>query len=230
MTMAGAYTVTPQDSAFAVCTQGKALLTPAKTPLRLPTKALADAICAEWQAQGKYSISAMPLTSLAYTALDQIAGKEALIVEALLVYIDTDTLSYRATSSEKLAAAQNAQWNPVLAWAGKTFGAIWAVTTGVMPLEQSPELHKAIQKRLQSLDAMRLSVCCVLASGYSSLVLALAVLENHLDAGGAFTLSRLEEESQAERWGRDAEADARAKRLQAEIVAAGRFLGLLETP
>lgn len=193
----------------------------------MPTKALADAIAAEWQGQKKFMANKMPLTQLAYTAIDRIAGREKEIVETLLVYVDTDTLSYRATGSEALAKAQNEQWNPVLAWAKKNFGATWEVTSGVMPIEQPRALHDAIEKRLEKLDAMELSACCMLASGFSSLALMLAVLDKHIDAAAAFKLSRLEEESQAEAWGRDSEADARAARLQSEILTAEQFLRLL---
>jgi len=203
-------------------------LTPQKHPFAVPTKALAEAIANEWQAGAKYSVAKMPLTALAYTAIDQIAGQKDTIVEVLMAYIDTDTLSYRATGSEALATQQLEQWNPILAWAGKRFGATWQVTTGVMPLEQPQALHQAVQKYLQKLNEMQLAACCVLGSCLSSLVLAVAVLEKHVNAVEAFRLSRLEEEAQAAAWGRDSEADQRAERLKREIVSAAEFLGLLE--
>ncbi len=209
---------------------GKTLVTPGKQPLAVPTQALAEAIAAEWQAHKKFNPGKMPLTTLAYTAIDRICGHEAQIIEALLVYVDTDTLSYRASGSEKLYRQQEAQWNPILAWAEKKFGAAWETTTGVMPLEQPPSLHKALQTCLQKMNAMQLSAACLLASGLSSLALALAVLEKHVDAAEAFRLSRLEEDAQAEQWGRDPETQQRARRLREEVLTAERFLGLLEGP
>jgi len=228
--MASTYSAAAQDSDFAVGVGGKPLFTPEKNPLHVPAKALAEAISAEWQANGKYNAGKMPLTALAYTAIDRIGSQKDAIVEVLMVYIDTDTLSYRAGASEKLAKQQKELWGPILDWAGQTLGVTWAVTSGVMPLDQSPALHKAIEKYLGSLSAMQLSATCVLSSGFSSLVLALAVLEDHLSAEEAFHLSRLEEESQAEAWGRDKEADVRAERLKSEILDAERFLDLLEMP
>lgn len=207
---------------------GKPLLTPKKQPVAVPTQALANAIAAEWQAGKKYSPAHMPLTSITYTAIDQVAPQQALIVESLMTYVDTDALSYRATSSERLATSQLGQWNPVLDRLGQRFDIKWQVTSGVMPIDQSPELHKIVQKRLASLDAMQLAAACVLASSLSSLALTLAVLERHMTAEEAFRLSRLEEDFQAEQWGHDDEAEARAARLQQEIIAAGRFLDLLE--
>ena len=202
--------------------------TPAKNPFALPNNALTEAVAAEWQAGKKYSPSAMPLTALAYTAIDKIADNKSEIVEVLMVYVDSDTLTYRATGSEALAKLQEEQWGAVLKWAGARFDVAWQTTSGVMPVDQSPVLHKATQRYLQSLNQWQLAAFCVLASGFSSLVLAIAVCEGHLSADEAFALSRLEEEAQAQQWGRDAEADARTENMKKEIIAAERFLHLLE--
>lgn len=202
--------------------------TPAKNPFILPNEELTKLIEKEWQSGKKFSPSAMPLTSIAYTAIDKIGDNKDDIVEVLMVYVDTDTLTYRATSSEKLAKEQDEKWGAVLKWAGTRFDISWATTSGVMPVDQSPELHKAIERYLKSLNVWQLSAFCVLSSGYSSLVLAIAVCEGYLDAEAAFKLSRLEEEAQAEQWGRDEEAEERARKIQEEIVSAGLFLRLLK--
>jgi chaperone required for assembly of F1-ATPase len=213
---------------FLVNTHNPSRLTPGKHPLTVPTKALADAIEAEWQGMKKYNPEKMPMTTLAYTAIDRIAGQEPNIIEALMVYVDTDTLCYRSSGSDKLAKLQQQHWDPVLAWAKQLLGATWETTSGVMPVEQPKKLHASIEKRLRKLEAMQLAGFCLLASGLSSLALALAAFEKHLDIDTAFRLSRLEEDTQAEAWGQDGEAQARARRLHAEIVDAGRFLRLLE--
>lgn len=201
--------------------------TPAKNPFTLPNPALAEAIEKEWQLGKKYSPSSMPLTALAYTAIDKIAGNKNYIVEILMVYIDSDTLAYRATSSENLAKLQEEKWGSVLKWAGSRFDVAWQTTSGVMPVEQSPVLHKTIERYLHSLNEWQLAAFCVLSSGFSSLVLAISVCENHLTASEAFTLSRLEEDEQAKQWGRDTEMEKRTRKMQEEIIAAGQFLHLL---
>lgn len=213
---------------FIVKTNNPSRLTPGKHPLTVPSQALANAIEAEWKGAKKFNPDKMPLTALAYTAVDRIEGQEPNIIEALMVYIDTDTLCYRSSGSEKLAGLQKKHWDPVLAWAKDTLGVTWKTTDGVMPLEQPKKLHQAIEKRLKKMQSMQLAPFCLLASGFSSLLLALAVFEKELDVDDAFRLSRLEEDTQAENWGQDAEAAQRARRLHAEIVDASRFLGLLE--
>jgi len=203
-------------------------VTPGKRPFVLPTKALTDAIAEEWQTGKKFSPSIMPLTSLVYTAIDRIESQRDAIIEALMVYVDTDTLSYRSNSSEKMVERQKKDWVPLHQWAAKEFGAIWQTVDGIDPAIQTPEMHTAIQTYLESLSNMQLSAFCVLASSYSSLLLAVAVLKKRLNAEAAFDLSRLEEEVQAEEWGRVDEAEQRVSRVKAEIQAISRFLRLLE--
>jgi len=207
----------------------KPLLTPAKNPLVLHTQALADAIAGEWKASPKYSPSKMPLTALAYTAIDRIAGEEENIIEAMLVYVDTDTLAYRATD-KKLEERERNEWDPILAWAKKRFGVTWQVTTGIHAPDQSPMLHQQLREYLEKLDPMRLAGFSLLASLCSSLALAIAVTEKHISGEEAFRLSRLEEDFQAEQWGRDDEAEIRAARLKEEILSVKQFLCLLDVP
>lgn len=223
-----AFSTQPCGQGVAVHAKGKPLLTPARKPLEVPTQALAEAIIGEWQVHKKFSASTMPITALAYTAIDRIAGQEEAIIEALLVYIDTDTLSYRSTQQDTLAERQKSEWDPLTAWASKEFSAIWQTTSGIMPLQQPAAVHQAIRELLAGLSPMQLSAACVLSSCFSSILLAIAVVSGKIGAQEAFRVSRLEEIVQAEQWGKDFEAEQRTSRIQAEIMAAERFLRLLE--
>jgi chaperone required for assembly of F1-ATPase len=203
------------------------LKTPAKKNLAVPTQALADAIAAEWQNKKAFNAATMPLTALAYTAIDRIDGQHENIVEVMLAYVDTDTICYRA-SAEALLERQKKQWDPLLAWAGNKFNALWKTASGVMPLEQPPVLHAALKDYLGKLDDMQLAAISVLASLYSSLVLAIAVFEKRLLATDAFALSRLEETYQAEQWGEDEEVVKRQENILREIKDIAKFLDLLQ--
>lgn len=206
------------------------LATPAKKPLAVPTQALADAIAEEWKARKAFNAAAMPLTSLAYTAIDRIEEERDNIVEVLLAYVDTDTLCYRASGSKTLQERQKKEWDPILAWAGGRCSALWQTTTGVMPLTQPEPLHHALRAYLEGLSSMRLAACLLLTSLYSSLALAMAVMENRLPAETAFALSRLEETFQAEEWGEDESASQRQENILNEIKGIARFLRLLGSP
>ena len=214
------------ESGFAIT----GLKTPAKNALILPSQALADAIASEWKQHEKFSPTKMPMTALAYTAIDRIALQMDSMAEAMLVYLDTDTLSYRAEKEDTLLLArQQKNWDPVVAWFSKKFGVEMQVTSGIMPMDQSPQLHAAVKKYVQGLSPMHLAAFGVLASLYSSLVLAIAVVDRHLDAMDAFALSRLEEEAQNERWGRDEEAGKSSKRIEEETRSVSSFLNALDS-
>jgi len=203
--------------------------TPQGKKILLPSKALADAIEKEWQEGKKFTPTTHPLTALAYTAIDRTQGQEEAIIEALMVYGDTDTMSYvvPASENEPLAKRQQQEWKPLIDWASREFGAIWQTASGIEPATQVPEMHEAIRAYLKEQGAMRLSAACVLVSCYSSLLLALAVLKGRLTAEQAFEVSRLEESVQNERWGVDPEAEKKTLRVKGETIAAGHFLSLL---
>ncbi len=76
-------------------------------------------------------------------------------------------------------------------------------------------------------DDYALAALHVLASITGSLVLGLAVLEGELTPAEAFALSRLDEAYQAEKWGRDYEAEERAKRLALDMDQAARLVSLV---
>ena len=63
----------PCDGGFAVTLDGRAVKTPARTLLVVPTLALAQAIAAEWDAQqGLVKPETMPCTRTANSALDKV--------------------------------------------------------------------------------------------------------------------------------------------------------------
>jgi chaperone required for assembly of F1-ATPase len=62
---------------------------------------------------------------------------------------------------------------------------------------------------------------------YGSAILGLAVQRRALEAVDAFDLSRVEEAYQAEQWGLDAEAEARAAGLRSEAAMLGDWFAAL---
>ena len=202
-------------------------MTPAKRSFDLPTQALARAVAEEWIGKRSFNPATMPLTALAYTAIDRVSENREAIIEVLLAYVDTDTLCYRSINNEALQTRQKARWDPILAWSGNQFSALWQTTSGVMPIVQSDALHGAIKGYLLKLSDMQLAGVSLLASLLSSLVLALAVFENRLSLKEAFALSRLEEQFQAEEWGEDSEAKRREEVIFKEVRGVASFLNLL---
>ena len=89
--------VVAADAGYGIALDGKPVRTPAKTALAVPTRALADAIAAEWRAQGgEIDLAALPLTRLASTALDLVAPRRAEVAADVARYAGTDLVCYRA--------------------------------------------------------------------------------------------------------------------------------------
>ena len=60
-----------------------------------------------------------------------------------------------------------------------------------------------------------------------SVIIALAVLANHIDGATAFALSQLDESYQIERWGLDDDAKQRREGIYATIENAAKFVQIL---
>lgn len=217
------------DGMASVRLDGRMLKTPAKTELRLPTLALAEAIAAEWQAQdGEIKPSTMPLMQLAATAIDRVAHDRSFATDDILRYSGTDLLAYRADQPAALAERQAAVWQPLLDWFRERFDVQIAVTSGVMAVSQPPELRPRLLRVCEGCDPYQLTALHAATTNTGSVVLGLALLEGRVDATQATEAGLLDELHQAERWGEDAEAAKRRAGLAADLAATSRFLALLK--
>jgi chaperone required for assembly of F1-ATPase len=218
--------VAEEGGAFRILLDGKPVKTPSRKSLIVPTRALAEAVAEEWRGQGEtVELAEMFITRLATAGADANRGH---IGEQLLVFGKSDLLCYRAEAPRELAARQVAAWDPLLDWAHQKFGARFAVATGIVFVEQPAEALLALEKAVWDRDDFVLAAVHAAASITGSLVLALALAERRLTAEQAFAASRLDETFQAEKWGQDAEAEARTARLAGELAAAERFLRSLD--
>jgi chaperone required for assembly of F1-ATPase len=222
--------VAGRDGAFTVFLDGKPIKTPARQTLELPTQALADAIAQEWKEQGaRIAHETMPLTRLAYGAIDG-ASQRARMVEEALKYARSDLLCYRAEMPPQLTARQARDWDPLLEWARVELGARFNTTKGIGHIEQPAPSLAALEARLNALDDFALVATHAAIAILGSAILGLTLPHGRMTPADAFALSRLDEEFQAEKWGRDAEADERADQLLADLEAAGRFIRLASAP
>lgn len=207
---------------------GKQVKTPRGRPLLVPGASLAAAVAGEWEAQAaEIRLAAMPMTRLAMSLADHVMPRLDEVRAEVMAYAGTDLLCYRAPSPARLAARQAENWQPLLDWAREELAADLSVSEGIAPTAQAREAVAALERALAKLDPGRLFVAHALTHRLGSLILALAVLRGRIDAGQAFALSRLDESFQAENWGEDEEAAARARRIGEEIAEIVRFLGLL---
>ena len=211
-----------------VVLDGRAVRTPGKRRLVLPTAALAAVVAAEWQAQVEVIDPAeMPLTKIANTAIDGVADKLADVRSEIVGYAGNDLIGYRAEHPQLLVERQAQSWDPVLAWAADECGIALKVATGIMPVAQSQEALGAADDAWRDCDAMALAAGHVLVSLSGSNLLALAVLRGHLQAEAAWQAAHIDEDWQISQWGEDAEAQERRERRRREFLAAAEFLRLM---
>ncbi len=189
--------------------------------------ALAEALAAEWAAQGPtVNPDTLPLRDLADLAIDVIAADRAGAITALLRYADTDTLCYRAEPGEPLHARQLALWEPLLRAAEVRWDIEFERISGVIHRPQSPATLARIERVLAVHDDFTLAALTTLSALAASLVIALAALDPGADPALLWQAAELEEDWQADLWGSDAEAAERRARRLASFSASQRFAQL----
>lgn len=222
-------TASASDTApFVILLDARAVKTPAKRPLHVPTRALAEAIAAEWNAQGaEINPALMPLTRFANTALDAVSQSLSEVAVDIVSYAGRDLLCYRAETPTDLVRAQKAKWDPVIAWADKSLGAHFRVVDGIMPVDQPPQSLAAVAKALEPHDAFRLTALHVMTTLTGSALLAVAHAQGFLNADDTWTAAHVDEDHQIALWGQDYEAADRRARRTKDFMAACRMLELL---
>jgi chaperone required for assembly of F1-ATPase len=212
---------------FDVLLDGRPVNTPARRRVSVPTRALAEALAAEWAAQVEtIDPATMPLTRLTNTALDGVAGKMIEVEAELVKYAASDLICYRAGEPDGLVAAQARAWDPVLAFARDRFGARLTLAEGVMFVAQSDEALAALASAVRDwvgqgpAAAFRLAALYEMTTLTGSLGLALALAHGAMTLETAWTAAHIDEDFQMRAWGADAEAMARRERRFADMRAA----------
>ncbi len=221
-----------RDGAFVLLLDGRAARTPARHRLALPTRAVAEAVAAEWAAQsGHIDPRTMPVTRLAMSAIDAVAPNRQAVADDICKYAGSDLVCYRAGEPAKLVARQSAIWDPVLAWAHETFGARFLLSQGIVFVAQPETSMAAIRSVVDRIvNPFALAALHVLTTLTGSALLALAVAHGRLNADAAWTAAHVDEDFQIEAWGADAEAAVRRRGRRADFDAAVSVVGLAGAP
>ncbi|MDB5710651.1 MAG: ATPase [Sphingomonas bacterium] len=211
-----------------IALDGRPVRTPGRLALVLPTDALADAVAGEWRAvKGKIDPRRMPLTGLANTAIERIAPDPATFAAGLAAWGESDMLCYRAEAPEPLIERQAAAWDPLLEWARTRYDVHFVVTAGIMHQPQPPATLARLGEAVAARSAFELAPLAPIVTITGTLVGALALIEGATDAARLWTAAHIDEDWQAELWGRDPLALAAYEERQRDFNAAVRFLTLL---
>lgn len=217
-------TPAPVDGGWTVLLDGRAVNTPAKAALVVPTRILADAIAAEWDAQeGVIDPLSMPFTRTANAAIDKVVPQRAEVADMLAAYGDADLLCYRAEAPEKLMLRQARIWDPYLDWAAGALGARLHPRAGLMHAPQDEAALATLAQRTHALSAFQLASFHDLVSLSGSLILGFAAAQDFTAPEDVWAASRLDETWQEEQWGADEEAQDAVKIKKAAYLHAKTF-------
>ena len=222
--------VVEADGGFAITLDGKPIRTPSGRQVVVPSHALAEAVAAEWAAQGEaIDPVTMPLTRVANSVVEGVVDRVDDVAEDLAKYFHSDLLFYRAGHPEGLVARDAAHWDPVLFWAADELGAHFILSEGIMHVKQPDEAVAAARAALPD-DAWSVAALHMVTTMTGSALLALALARGARDAEQVWAAAHVDEDWNAHQWGVDEEAAARRAQRLRDFEAAVAVLNALKAP
>ena len=213
-----------QAGGWRVLLDARPIKSVAGRPQVVPTEALAQGLAAEWAGQGEeIAASAFILRDMADYAIDVVGPDRDIAIQQILPYGETDTLCYRAEEYDPLRRQQEAVWEPLLVAAEQRLDIRFERISGIMHHPQPAPTLLRLEEVLAERDDFVLAALRTLAGLAASLVIGLAALEDGADVAALWDAASLEEDWQAEFWGKDAEAVARRAKRREHFLAAARF-------
>jgi len=222
-------TLGQQPGGWQVLLDGRGVKTVGGAPQIAPSLTLAEALAAEWARQGeKIDPASLPLRDMADYAIDIVTPGPAATAQGLVAYAETDTLCYRADPDEPLYARQQEVWEPLLGAFEAAHGITLVRVSGVLHRPQPAPALAVLEAKLLTLDPFVLAGVEAMTKLAASLVIALAALEagHEEEPRALWQAVCLEEEWQADLWGRDWEAEERRARREADFLRACAFARL----
>lgn len=212
---------------FAVTVDGKPIRTPSGRQVVAPSREIADAIAAEWQAQQELiDPSTMPMTRFANSVITAVVDRVEAVTDDIAKYFQSDLLFYRAGHPEALVAREAAHWDPLLFWAAGTLGAHFILAEGIVHVRQ-PEAAVAAARAALPDDPWSIAALHVITTLTGSALLALAFLRGVLDQDQVWAAAHVDEDWNIEQWGVDEEVAARRAARLVDFKAAAGILKAL---
>ncbi len=217
-------TLAHSDLGWHVMLDGRPIKTPSGAPQVVASKQLAEMLANEWRSQGETIIpSSFRFRDMTDYALDVVARDPAEIIDKLIGFAETDTLCYRADPEEALYRRQQELWEPLITALEAREGISLHRVSGIVHKAQPNGSLKKLRQRLAELPPLQLAALELLTSLSASLCVGLAALEEGADGEALWAAASLEEEWQADLWGREEGAEERRARRKADFLAAMEF-------
>lgn len=218
--------VLERDGLFHVALDGRTARTPARNPLAVTSRPVAEALAVEWDAQTeKIDPARMPLTRLVNSALDGVADQHEAVRAEIVRYAGSDALCYRAGEPDTLVERQDEVWGPILRGTEAMLGARFILAQGVMFASQPDATLAAVARRVAAIPApLALAGAHNVMTLTGSTILTLALADGRLDADATWEAAHLDEDFQIAIWGQDEEAAERRAIRRTEFDAAALLL------
>ncbi|RZV30530.1 MAG: molecular chaperone [Sphingomonadaceae bacterium] len=210
--------VEPVDGGWQVMLDGRGVRTQGQRAQIVSQRKLADLLAAEWEDQGEEIDPATFVhRDMADYAIDMIATGEEDIVAKLLVFLETDTLCYRADPDEPLYRRQLEVWEPIVTRFEARENLSIERASGIVHRAQPEPTLATMRTRVAAIEPMAQAALFALTSLSASLIIGLEALEGDEADDTLWDAANLEEDWQVELWGEDAEAAARRAKRRAEF-------------
>jgi chaperone required for assembly of F1-ATPase len=212
------------EGSFTVTLDNRPIRTPSGRIITIPSRAIAEAVAAEWEAQQEMiNPLTMPMTRFANSVVEAVVDRTAAVTEDIARYFNSDLLFYRAGHPEALVAREAKHWDPVLFWAADELGAHFILAEGVVHVHQPDEAVAAARAALPA-DPWSIAATHVVTTLTGSALLALALARGLLDAQAVWAAAHVDEDWNADQWGADEEAAERRAARSIDFRAAARIL------
>lgn len=212
-----------------VTLDGRGIKTVGGKPQLVPHQDMAYALASEWRAQGEtIDPNTLILRDMCDYAIDVIAPHPGGVADKLVTYADTDTLLYRADPDEPFFPKQREVWEPILTAFEEQEGIALKRVSGVMPATQDEAALEKLRVRLRAFDPFALAALESMTSLAASLVIGLTAYATATDVRPLWQAASLEEEWQAQLWGRDEEAEDRRMKREVDFLFAHQLARLAQ--
>ena len=216
------------EGGFAITLDGKPIRTPSGRVITAPSRDIAQAIAAEWEAQQEtINPLTMPLTRFANSVVEAVTDRVDMVAADIAKYLASDLLFYRAGHPEALVARESAHWDPVVFWAADSLGAHFILAQGIVHVRQPDTAIEAARAALPG-DPWSVAAMHVVTTLTGSALLALALFHGAREADQVWAAAHVEEDFNIEQWGVDEEAAARRAARLVDFEAATQILRALK--
>ncbi|KAG6821074.1 hypothetical protein H0H93_007233 [Arthromyces matolae] len=195
-----------RGSSYVVTLDKRPLKTPEGKVLALPESKsiMASLIAAEWDHQATLlKPHALPATSVAARAIDGFADPEtrSQVQEALLKYLDTDTICFYQDYPPQLERLQAEHWDPLLEWARKTYDVEINKAESLLFSSQPEATKEKFRQAISTFDQWQMAALERATYATKSFIIGLGLVTKRLTVEQAALAATVEVCSQIERWG-----------------------------